>query len=511
MPVGKRPIFLEVKHKDEHEINGLAGDSTTKDLKLSSVKATGLVLGFIMQLVFTRVIGVREYGLYVLFLTWTNFFSILLFLGYDRLIIKELSYLYLQKKQNTFKATLDKLMHMVALNSVIFLLFAFLVPHQVLTSSFFSKEISRTTWLLVATGTVLSTAFTLFGKVQIATQRAELSSIRSEIVYKVICFCTVLLLYFNVRSIVGDNIIIAGVVVAYFFSLLLYVFIIDWKKIKQYLAIKKENIIISRENYTFFFTSLNYYIVLQLDKIILSKYVSLETLGVYGLVSTLVILISFSTVVYNRFLPKISNYIFLGRISELEKEFKITTRNSLLIALPFIMFLIIFTEDILLFFGKEFTSGTPILRVLIWGQLLQFLTGPNGSLLVIGKFAKVDLINSILFVVLAIVLNFIGFRYYGVLGVAAASSLSLALINLIKVIEVKYYYNIFPYELENLVLIVLAFMAFYAVSLLPITIDNLLLRLLTKFTLSFALAAIPIAFFFFLKYGDKPRLKGLLG
>src|SRR6266487_4223241 len=161
-----------------------------KDLKLSSIKVIGLVLGFALQVYFTKVIGVKEYGLYVLFTTWTNFLSLVLILGYDRVIIKQLGYFYIQRIKGKFRSTLDKLMIFVLLNSLIFLLIAFFIPQKFLTNSFFSKDLLRSSWLLIAAGTVTFTLFDLLGKILSAIQRVELTILRSEVIYKFILFIT---------------------------------------------------------------------------------------------------------------------------------------------------------------------------------------------------------------------------------------------------------------------------------------------------------------------------------
>ena len=112
-----------------------------KDLVLSFIKVLGLIVGFGLQVFFTKVIGVKEYGLYVLFTTWTNFLSLVLILGYDRIIIKQLGYFFIQKEKGKFRTILDKLIFFVLLNSLIFLVISFCIPQQFLTGSFFSKDL----------------------------------------------------------------------------------------------------------------------------------------------------------------------------------------------------------------------------------------------------------------------------------------------------------------------------------------------------------------------------------
>jgi O-antigen/teichoic acid export membrane protein len=459
------------------------GVSVKRDLNLSFIKGIGLILGLGLQVFFTKMIGIREYGIYTLFTSWINFLSLILILGYDRVIIKQLGYFYIQRMRGTFRSTLDKLIIFVVINSVIFLLIAFLIPQRFLTESFFSKGLLRSTWLIIAVGAVTFTLFDLLGKVLSAMQKAELTIVRSEIIYKVILFIAVLVLFFYFRNKAGINLIVIGVIFAHIITLLFFIFLVDRKKVFDYLKIKKENISLGKENYVFFFTGLNYYIINQIDKIFLGKVVSLETLGVYGLVTTLIGIMSFSTIVYQRFLPKISNYFRTNDIAGLEADFKSTCSNSLMIALPFMMFILVDTEDILLFFGPQYASGAMILRVLIWGQMMNFLTGPCGNLLIHGRYSKIDLVNSIAVVLLTLGLIMAGYKFYGVIGVAAATSIGMMLINIVKVIEVKVFYKIFPYEFKNILLTLVVFASFYLVKIFRIDIQALIPRLITNFSL----------------------------
>lgn len=470
-----------------------------KDLRLSSIKCLGLLLGFTLQVFFTKIIGVQEYGLYTLFITWINFLSLLLILGYDRVIIKQVSYFYIQGMTGKFRSTLDKLIIFVLINGLIFLVIAFFIPQPVLANSFFSKDLLRSSWLLIAIGTVTYTLFDLSSKILSSIQKVELTILSSEVIYKFILFVTAILLLYYFRTETGINIIVVAVILAHILTLITVLILSGKKKVQGYLNIKKEKITLGKENYVFFFTGFNYYVINQIDKIFLGKYESLETLGVYGLVTTLIGIMSFSTIVYQRFLPKISNYFRTDNIKGLEKDFKTTCRNSILIALPFMMFILVDTNDILLFFGEKYTSGTVILRVLIWGQMMNFLTGPCGNLLIHGKHAKADLINSIIVVGLTIALVFAGYRYYGVIGVAAATSFGMTLINIVKVIEVKVFYKIFPYEFKNIILTVMVFMSFYFVKLFNLNISNLVIRLIVNFSLSLIISVVLIAIIYFLK------------
>src|SRR4030095_16460286 len=177
------------------------------------------------------VIGIKEYGLYVLFTTWTNFLSLILILGYDRVILKQLGYFYIQRNRGKFRSTLDKLVLFVLINCLIFLLTALLIPQQFLIKSLFSKDLLRSTWIFIAIGTITFTLFDLLGKVLSAIQRVQLTVLRSEIVYKFILFVNVILLFFYFRTTTGLNIIVVGVISAHILTLLIFIFLVDRKKV----------------------------------------------------------------------------------------------------------------------------------------------------------------------------------------------------------------------------------------------------------------------------------------
>ena len=170
-------------------------------------------------------------------------------------------------------------------------------------------------------------------------------------------------------------------------------------------------------------------------------------------------------------------------MDDLVVDFKAIVRNALLIALPLIGFILVFAEDVLLFFGERYVQGALILRVLIVGQMFNYYTGPNGNLLINGRHSKIDFYNTCAILVLSLILNYFGYKLYGVLGVAVATSIGIMLINIVKVIEVKIFYKIFPYEVENILLTIIIVFSFFIIKTLNINIHNLIFKLITNFSL----------------------------
>src|SRR5436305_11401034 len=100
-------------------------------------------------------------------------------------------------------------------------------------------------------------------------------------------------------------------------------------------------------------------------------------------------------------------------------------------------------------------------------------------------------------VILTIILVILGYKYFGVIGVAAATSFGMMLINIVKMIEVKVFYKIFPYEIKNIVLTVIVFCSFYFIKMINLNVQNLIGRLFANFSLSLITAALAVTLIYF--------------
>src|SRR6476660_4836382 len=212
-----------------------------KDIRLSSIRIVGILLGLVIQILFIKYIGSSEYGVYVLFSSWSNVFSNILILGFDILLVKELSHLFILGDKGKFKYILNRMLLLVSINCAIFLLISLAIPVKFLRSTLFSKELLESTWILIAVGSVIFTAFQLMGKTFIAIQKVELSFLRSEVVYKFILLFCVLWFFISFRARLGINIILAGAVLSYALTIAFFL-LFDKNQIKRYNITSKEKV-----------------------------------------------------------------------------------------------------------------------------------------------------------------------------------------------------------------------------------------------------------------------------
>ncbi len=185
----------------------------------------------------------------------------------------------------------------------------------------------------------------------------------------------------------------------------------------------------------------------RVDILMVGFFLSASTVGVYNVAVVVSGLLYIPLLAFNQLFPPVVSRLYTsGNLAELQRLFSAITRWIFTVSLFFGLFAIVFRYDILLLFGEEFTAGTTVLVLFVIGQLLNAATGPSGYVLMMTEHQYVVMANEWVFGILNIVLNLFFIQAFGILGAAAATAGVLALRNIVKVAEVWYFEQLFPYH-----------------------------------------------------------------
>ena len=134
-------------------------------------------------------------------------------------------------------------------------------------------------------------------------------------------------------------------------------------------------------------------------------------------------------------------------------------------------------------FGAEYANTTTYHVLLILSALYFIGTwvGPTGALLQMTDGHRVELTNTIVFVVANIGLNYVLIQSYGILGAAMATFASGVLRNALQVGEIAYWHGFSPFVQKNVIILVLT------------AVGGLGLLIMTPGILSISLALVFIA------------------
>lgn len=198
---------------------------------------------------------------------------------------------------------------------------------------------------------------------------------------------------------------------------------------------------------TVFLVGFSYLFLSQTDRIMLGYFGTAQDVGIYKAAAVTafqltIVLASFNAI----FSPLISDLHNQHRRGELEKLFKTAARWIFTLTLPGFLVIALFGEKIMGVFGSGFIGGFTPLVVLGAAQLVSASVGSVVFILTMTGHQKVELVNSVTLGLLNVLLNIWLIQRYGMLGAAAATGISIALINTVRVIEVYFLLGMHPYK-----------------------------------------------------------------
>ncbi|MBN1567880.1 MAG: polysaccharide biosynthesis C-terminal domain-containing protein [Acidobacteria bacterium] len=160
--------------------------------------------------------------------------------------------------------------------------------------------------------------------------------------------------------------------------------------------------------------------------------------AVYHVAARTATLVTFLVVATNTVIaPEFARLHALKDIRGLERVAK---RSSALVtfgSLPAVLFLMIFSENVMRFFGDEFASGSLVLRILVLGQLANALAGCVGMVLTMTSKERLAMVVSIGSLIITAILWLAFIPTSGASGAALGSVLGMFIGNTAGMVAVK--------------------------------------------------------------------------
>lgn len=158
------------------------------------------------------------------------------------------------------------------------------------------------------------------------------------------------------------------------------------------------------------------------------------------------VLISFNSI----FAPMISDLFNRQQLGKLENLHKIVAKWMFTINFPIILLMIIFSREILSLFGQDYTEGTVSLIILGLAYLTNSLIGSTEHIIMMTGKSQINFFNSLTLLSAIVVLNIILIPKYGIEGAAYSTLISFGLMNIIRLLEVRFSLKIHPYTIRFL-------------------------------------------------------------
>lgn len=398
-----------------------------------------LIIVYLLAILIPKYYGAAAYGRYSIIKSIILILIIITTLGLNTLAIKLASDSKHYKKKR-FKSNFLKRSYLVLfISSTIIATLLFFFKKSIAINLFNDPKLEQYFFVfpfLLITAVFLNYNSNLFK----GQKRVLLFSIVSSFLNNFILICFIFVL-FNWYS--NDEFyLILGFLLSLVSALIVSLyktFPIKYESTIKNISTKK----LLRLSYPMMLSSSMIYIVFSIDTLMLGFFEISENVGIYRVVTQIssvntIFLIVFGTIIG----PKISSLYSEGKHEELKFLIKKASKLIFFITLPVFLIVIIFSKQILMFFGVEYMKGYYALILLSFCQFTYAISGFVDLLLnMTGRqkvFGKITVISA----VVNLLLNFVLIPKFGIIGAAISTGFSILLTNTIALIYIKKKMNI---------------------------------------------------------------------
>lgn len=152
----------------------------------------------------------------------------------------------------------------------------------------------------------------------------------------------------------------------------------------------------------------------------LTYYLSSYDLGLYKIAEKLAMLVGFfQAVVTAIYSPYFSKLYHSGKLTELIQYARKASNMSLVLSLPSLTIIVVFSKELLNLFGQSYTEASTILIILAVAQFINVILGPAAMILNQTEYEKISRNIVLLFSMLSLPLITIACYLYGTIGGAS--------------------------------------------------------------------------------------------
>src|SRR5438270_1153635 len=159
------------------------------------------------------------------------------------------------------------------------------------------------------------------------------------------------------------------------------------------------------------------------------------------------------------FAPRFADLYQRHRTESLHHTYVAATSSIRRLSLPALVLCVVMPKELLSLFGHRFEVGATVIVVLALGKLVDSATGPCGLMLNMSGRPGLSLFDNVLVLVANVALNIWLIPQYGIEGSAVAWAISLALVNVLRVVQVKKVLGMFPFGIGEVKALVAAIAA----------------------------------------------------
>lgn len=450
------------------------------DYVVSAAKGSGIMTvgklfeyvgRFAIAFLLARVLGAGQFGLYSLALSAAAIVTTIALLGMDDAVLRNIAVHASQKDEESLWGTLQLTVGFTISMSIILgaCLYFFAVP---IAEILFSEPLLAPMLRLVA---LIIPILTLSEMLVFATRgfnRMDYGVIARDFIQlpiRFILLCILALINLNAFTAMitfGVADLTASILLVYFLNK-------EFPLKRPIKSAKRDVRGLLNFSLPFWFSDILNTVRNNIQVMLLGSLSTITSAGIFTIVNrvNLLSIITYRSV-QTSIRPIIAELQSKDKWHDVGRLYQTSTRWALMVNIPMTLIMILFSEEILLIFGRSFSEGRIALTVLAVSEFVKVFTGMSGTIIDMSGLNRLKMVNTIIQVVLAVGINLYLIPRWGLLGAAVAVFVSISVMNLLRMVEVYVIYRLLPYNRMLLKPFIAGF-----VSLVSVLVLNQFLRI----------------------------------
>ncbi|MBO8161175.1 MAG: flippase [Thermosipho sp. (in: Bacteria)] len=420
---------------------------TSKQAGLTfGTRVIGYILGFFLQAIFAKLLGSDKYGLYALGFSLASMGVMFTNFGMTSSMQRFLGEYFAKKEKEKIKSLISSgFLIVTTLNILVFILMY--VFKEYISINIF-KEPRLTGYFIYFEYILLVLSYVnLLNGIYIGFKIPSVFTFNKEIIERMLRIIIFLSLY--VLGIKFFGAVFSTLISSLLLLVILIVYLV--KKYGQYFKFKIPERKLTKKVLSFstnmFFVRFSYFLMSQINILIVGSYLESSKVGIYSISNTIAALSVFFLTSFNSIFGTVISELYHSKKYEvLDKLYSTIVRIIIVLTTPLTIWMVFYSKEILMFFGKDYAEGMWVLIFLALGQYVNAFVGSNGLMLAMTKHQRIELYNGIAIATLNVVLNILLIPKYGIVGSAIAGTIAITSINILKSVEVYFLLGYFPYR-----------------------------------------------------------------
>lgn len=422
------------------------------------ISYVGIVLGFISTiLLFPRILTPDQYGLTRLFVSLALICAQFAHLGIKNTIIRFFPYFQSSQKEKSKLLTLTLLIPFVG-----FLLFTvlYLLGQDLFISYYNDRSALFGEYFLFLIPLVFATLFfEVLNNYVRALQDSVTGSFLNEVVMRALIIVLLIVHYFELISFPVFMVGFVGTYCIEPFYLLIYLYRHGELTLSYPKLDKRAKFIKGMGIYGAYslLGGLATLLVGNIDIIMLGAMTNLSDTAVYAIAFYVGSVIA----VPQRSINKIAVPILAGLIKEkaftrVESLYKRTSLTQVISGVLLYIGIWANMHNLMDLLPEEYHGAEWVIIIIGAAKLFNMATGINGNIIMNSKYFRFDLYTNLLLIAITITSNYFFIQYWGMLGAAIATALSIFIYNFIKFIFVWIKFDMQPFRWNALAVLIIA-------------------------------------------------------